>query len=175
MSSPRKEWHLRPADPAAAAYLAKAAGISEAVAQLLLHRGITTAPAARAFLDAPMAAWHAPELLPGVPAAADRLARAVAGKKRICVYGDYDADGVTGTAILLAVLTRLGAAAEFYIPNRLDVPGSYAPNRLDVYDLRREIAREAEHDRIRTRLGDPVRWCRPAGVPGRSGLLIVCR
>jgi single-stranded-DNA-specific exonuclease len=120
MSSPRKEWHLRPADPAAAAYLAKAAGISEAVAQLLLHRGVTTAPAARAFLDAPMAAWHAPELLPGVPAAADRLARAVAGKKRICVYGDYDADGVTGTAILLAVLTRLGAAAEFYIPNRLD-------------------------------------------------------
>ena len=53
--------------------------------------------------------------------------------------------------------------------------GSYAPNRLDVYDMRRELAREAEHDRIRTRLGDPFRWCRPGGVPGRSGLLIVCR
>jgi single-stranded-DNA-specific exonuclease len=120
MSSPRKEWHLRPTDPAAAAHLARTAGISEAVAQLLLHRGIATAAAAHAFLDAPMTGWHPPELLPGVPAAADRLARAVADRKRICVFGDYDADGVTGTAILLAVFNRLGAAAEYYIPNRLD-------------------------------------------------------
>ena len=57
---------------------------------------------------------------PGIPAAAERLVRAVAERKRICVYGDYDADGVTGTSILLTVLRKIGAAAEFYIPNRLE-------------------------------------------------------
>src|SRR5262245_7722928 len=120
MSTPRKEWHLRPADPEAARHLGREAGVSEAVAQLLLHRGVTTSSAARAFLDAPMSAWHPPAELPGVEAAADRLARAAADGKRVCVFGDYDADGVTGTAILLTMLRRIGAVAEFYIPNRLD-------------------------------------------------------
>ena len=80
-------------------------------------------------------------------------------------------------AILIAA--GPGLAADAAIPPGFVAPpefqGSFAPNRLDVYDLRRELAREAEHDRIRTRLGDPVRWCGPGGVPGRSGLPIVCR
>jgi hypothetical protein len=83
---------------------------------------------------------------------------------------------VTLVAALLAASS--GFAADAAIPGDfapVEFQGGAAPNRLDIYDLRREIAREAEHDRIRTRLGDPVRWCRPAGVPGRSGLLIVCR
>jgi hypothetical protein len=82
----------------------------------------------------------------------------------------------TLVATLLAAST--GFAADAAIPREfapVDFQGSFAPNRLDVYDLRRELAREAEHDRIRTRLGDPFRWCGPAGVPGRPGLLIVCR
>jgi hypothetical protein len=103
---------------------------------------------------------------------------------------------VTLVAALLAASTGFAADAAIprdfppvgfqggYIPNRLDVPWSYAPNRLDVYDLRGEIAREAEHDRIRTRLGDPIRWCRPVGLRddfgtpypgGRPEVLIVCR
>ncbi len=64
--------------------------------------------------------------------------------------------------------------------------GAFAPNRLDVYDMRRELAREAEHQRIRTRLGDPGRWCQPVAsgrqddfgmaYPGSPGMLvIVCR
>lgn len=120
MSVPRKIWHLRPGDPDAARHLARSAGVSEAVAQLLIQRGVHTPADARLFLDAPMSAWHAPDLLPGVPAAADRLVRAVADKKRICVFGDYDADGVTGTAILLRLLRQIGADTEFYIPNRLE-------------------------------------------------------
>jgi hypothetical protein len=84
---------------------------------------------------------------------------------------------VTLVAALLAAST--GFAADAAIPGDFAAPvqfqGSFAPNRLDIYDLRRELAREAEHDRIRTRLGDPVRWCRPGAVPGRPGLLIVCR
>jgi hypothetical protein len=83
-------------------------------------------------------------------------------------------------ATLVAVILAAspGFAADVAIPPNFVAPefqGGVAPNRLDVYDLRREMAREAEHDRIRTRLGDPFRWCGPGGVPGRPGLLIVCR
>jgi hypothetical protein len=92
---------------------------------------------------------------------------------------------VSLVAVILA--TAPGFAAEFAIPRDFVPPpgfyGSAAPNRLDIYDLQREFAREAEHDRIRTRLGDPIRWCRPAGLrddfgapySGPPGLLIVCR
>jgi hypothetical protein len=90
---------------------------------------------------------------------------------------------VTLVAVILA--TAPGSAADAAIPRDFVPPleRSFAPNRLDIYDMRREFAREAEHDRIRTRLGDPIRWCRPAGrnedfgtaYPGPSGLLIVCR
>src|SRR5262249_8568242 len=41
-------------------------------------------------------------------------------RRRICIYGDYDVDGTTGTALLLGLLTRIGAETEFYVPNRLD-------------------------------------------------------
>jgi hypothetical protein len=98
------------------------------------------------------------------------------------------ATGVLAAILLVAVtfaaLPSLAADAAFprgVMPGEFQ--GSVAPNRLDVYDLQREFAREAEHDRIRTRLGDPIRWCRPAGrnedfgpaYPGPAGLLIVCR
>src|SRR5947208_4542174 len=58
--------------------------------------------------------------LAGMPEAVDRLYRAVEGKKKVCVYGDYDADGVTGTAILLGLFHQLGVPAEFYVPHRLE-------------------------------------------------------
>lgn len=90
------------------------------VAQLLLNRDVADVATARSFLDAPLASLHAPQLLPGVDEAADRLAHAVAARERICVYGDYDVDGTTGTAILLGLFERLGSPAEFYVPNRLD-------------------------------------------------------
>ncbi len=61
-----------------------------------------------------------PDELPGVPAAADRLTAAIAAGRSIVVYGDYDADGMTATAILLGCLQLFGAKASFYVPNRID-------------------------------------------------------
>jgi single-stranded-DNA-specific exonuclease len=115
-----KTWHLLPHDPAAAGRLAGAADVSPVVAQLLLNRGVADPGGARAFLAAPLAGLHPPHLLPGVPEAADRLARAVAAGRRICVYGDYDVDGTTGTALLLGLFRRLGADPEFHVPHRVD-------------------------------------------------------
>jgi single-stranded-DNA-specific exonuclease len=120
LPSAPKSWQLRPSDPATSGRLASEAKTSQVVAQLLLNRGVTDAAAARAFLDAPLTGLHAPELLPGATEAAERIVRAVAEGRRVCIYGDYDVDGTTGTALLLGLLKRLGAEPEFYVPNRLD-------------------------------------------------------
>src|SRR5262249_55094351 len=114
-----KVWHLLPCDPDVTNRLAQAARVSPVVAQLLLNRGVSDPVEARRFLDAPLAGLHPPSALPHVPAAADRLARGVADRRKICIYGDYDVDGVTGTAILVQLLTRLGADVEFHVPLRL--------------------------------------------------------
>jgi single-stranded-DNA-specific exonuclease len=114
-----KVWHLLPCDRDATNRLAAAARVSSVVAQLLLNRGVADPDGARRFLDAPLTGLHPPHALPDVPAAADRIVRATAAGQKICVYGDYDVDGVTGTAILVQLLQRLGAAVEFHVPLRL--------------------------------------------------------
>jgi single-stranded-DNA-specific exonuclease len=115
-----KTWHLLPHDAAAIERLGKALGVSPVVAQLLLNRHVTDPEAARRFLAAPLTHLHEPALLPGVAEAAERLHAAVRQGRRVCVYGDYDVDGVTGTAVLLQALRLLGAPADFYVPNRLE-------------------------------------------------------
>jgi single-stranded-DNA-specific exonuclease len=115
-----KVWRLLPHDRDAIERLASELRVSPVVAQLLLNRDLTSPDAARRFLHAPLTGLHAPMSLPGMPDAVERVYRAIESKKRICIYGDYDADGVTGTAILLGVLRQLDAPAEFYVPHRLE-------------------------------------------------------
>ena len=115
-----KQWRLLPHDPAAIDRLARAARVPAIVSQVLLNRGITDANQAQVFLQSPLTGMHPPEKLPGASEAADRIWQAVQAKKRICIYVDYDADGITGTSILLQVLTRLGAVVDYYLPNRLE-------------------------------------------------------
>jgi single-stranded-DNA-specific exonuclease len=114
-----KTWRLLPHDEAAVGRLASQLQLAPVVAQLLLNRGITEPDQARRFLDAPLSGLHPPEMLPGVAQAADRILTAVRAGRRIHVYGDYDVDGVTGTAILLTGLRLMGAQAEPYVPHRL--------------------------------------------------------
>jgi single-stranded-DNA-specific exonuclease len=115
-----KTWHLLPHDRSAIDRLGRALRTSPVVAQLLLNRGVAEPEKAQRFLSMPFSGLHDPSLLPGVPAAADRLHAAVRDGKRICIYGDYDVDGLTGTAILWQTLRLLDAAADFYVPHRLD-------------------------------------------------------
>jgi single-stranded-DNA-specific exonuclease len=86
----------------------------------LLNRQQRQAEAATRFLKAPLTGLHEPERLPGIVEAVERLHAAVQHKKRICIYGDYDVDGVTGTAILLTTLRMLDADVEFFVPHRLE-------------------------------------------------------
>ncbi|MGC4006982.1 MAG: DHH family phosphoesterase [Pirellulales bacterium] len=115
-----KIWRLQPHDPARAADLERAAGIPAVVARLLLCRGIDQPAHAKKFLDPKLTELHDPELLPGVTAAADVITASIAAGKNIVVYGDYDADGMTATAILHDCLKLLGANVGYYVPHRID-------------------------------------------------------
>ncbi|HZU38063.1 MAG TPA: DHH family phosphoesterase, partial [Gemmataceae bacterium] len=115
-----RSWRLLPHDRTAIERLATGLAVSPVVAQLLLNRGLTSPEAARTFLQAPLTGLHPPRELPGIAEATERLATAVRDGRRIVVYGDYDVDGLTGTAILLQTLKMLGAQADFYVPHRLD-------------------------------------------------------
>src|SRR5262249_2013864 len=72
------------------------------------------------FLDAPFNALHEPAFLPGVSEAAELLHNAISAGRSVCVYGDYDVDGLTGTVILWQALQMLGGQATYYVPHRLE-------------------------------------------------------
>ncbi len=120
MPAVTKLWRLLPHDRSAIEHLARQLSVAPLIAQLLLNRDVTAPADAKRFLEANLTGMHPPADLPGVPEAVERLHRAVQEKKKICVYGDYDVDGTTGTAILVGLFTRLGAAVEFYVPHRLE-------------------------------------------------------
>jgi single-stranded-DNA-specific exonuclease len=115
-----KPWRIAPHDPARIADLERAAGVPAVVAQLLLARGIHDPADARQFLEPKLTGLREPDMLPGAAQAANILFEAVRAKRRITVYGDYDADGMTATAILLRCLRLLDAPADFYVPHRID-------------------------------------------------------
>lgn len=134
MARTAKLWHLLPHDSHAIRQFADRAGVSTVAAQLLLNRGVA-ATEARAFLDAPLSSLHPPQLLPGIDEAARRIVDAAAAKRKICIYGDYDVDGTTGTAILYSLLKRLNADVLFHVPLRLK--DGYGLN-IDALRLRAE-------------------------------------
>jgi len=115
-----KRWRIRPHDPAAIAALERAAGVPGVMAALLAARGVTDAAAVKAFLSGTLSDLHDPELLPGVPEAADRILAAARAGRRIVVHGDYDADGMSATAILVGCLEALDARPTWYVPDRFE-------------------------------------------------------
>jgi single-stranded-DNA-specific exonuclease len=118
---PKKTWSLAPADESAAHALTQSAGVSIVLARLLLARGVTDADSARRFLEPDLHRdWRAPSALPGLDACADAVAHAVREKLKMAVFGDFDADGITATALLTLGLRELGAEAEPVVPHRLN-------------------------------------------------------
>lgn len=115
-----KVWRIAAHDPAGIAALERSAGIPSVVAQLLLARGICDPADARQFLDPKLTGLRDPELLPGVAEAAELLYDATRAKRRIAVYCDYDADGMSAAAILVRCLRLLDASVDYYVPHRID-------------------------------------------------------
>ena len=129
----RQRWVLPALDSAAAQSLARQLHTPPIVAQLLINRGLNDPAAAARFLDPRFRDLHPPALLPNIAAAAERLARAVRAGEKITLYGDYDVDGITGTAMLWHTLKAAGANVEYYIPHRVDE--GYGLNRDAVLKL----------------------------------------
>jgi single-stranded-DNA-specific exonuclease len=115
-----KRWRIRPFDSVRVADFARSASLPTVVAQLLIARGVECPQLATAFLQPRLSDLRPPELLPGIEAAAERILRAIKNGERITIYGDYDADGITATAILVRCLRLLLGDVDFYVPNRLD-------------------------------------------------------
>jgi len=114
---PRREW-LEPTPAALPQALADLVGGHALVTQYLARRGITSVALAERFLSPEKYRPAAPDDLPDMDRAIERLKRAIRAHERILIWGDFDVDGQTSTALLYSALTRLGAQARYHVPNR---------------------------------------------------------
>src|SRR5688500_17215715 len=114
-----KRWNLASPD-GRAAELAARLKTSPLLAQLLINRGLTEAEACAEFLRPSPKGLADPALIPNLTCAAERIARAIRDKEKVVVYGDYDVDGITATAILWHAIRVLGGEVDYYIPHRIE-------------------------------------------------------
>ena len=160
-----RRWRFFPFDEARISHLERSAGVPSIVAQLLLCRGITDPAAARGFLEPRLTGLRDPGALAGVSEAAEKLAAAAADKKRIVIYGDYDADGISATAILVRCLRLLGANVGYYVPSRLEQ--GYGLNE----DALRQLAREGTQTVVTVDCG--IASCQEALIARELGLELI--
>ncbi|WP_379134957.1 single-stranded-DNA-specific exonuclease RecJ [Paenibacillus sp. sgz500958] len=118
MLHPKTKWHSPAADSEAIKELARSLSISTVVSSLLITRGISTPEKALAFMSGDGDQLHDPFLLKGMSEAVPRIRRAIQDGEHILVYGDYDADGVSSTALMIFLLRHMGASFDIYIPHR---------------------------------------------------------
>jgi single-stranded-DNA-specific exonuclease len=123
VTEPRFRW-LFPGDAVAVDERTLAAGLRHGldvrVTRLLAGRGVADEAAIDAFFAAPETGLHDPALLPDAAAFTSRIARARVAAESILVFGDFDADGLTGLAIVVLALRRLGLTVIPYVPSRLE-------------------------------------------------------
>jgi single-stranded-DNA-specific exonuclease len=112
-------WTIRPCPHRQSSVLAQELDVSEITASVLVRRGYGDPEEARAFLDGEQP-LHDPFLLGDMESAVALIRAAVADGRRICVHGDYDADGICATVLAIRILRELGAEVEWHLPSRFD-------------------------------------------------------
>lgn len=117
--TPSYEWVLRPVEEALCLDLSRQLNISELSARLLYHRGARSVEDAAKFLETSLAGIRSPFLFSSMETAVERVVLAIRRRERILVYGDYDVDGLTGTAVVVQFLRQAGLEPLVYIPDRL--------------------------------------------------------
>lgn len=130
-----RRWKILP--PPAADYLA-GVGLSALASQLLHNRGVTDPAQAQAFLDTAESLQSDPFLLPDMEQAVSRIRHALISGETIALYGDFDADGVCGTAVLNEGLSSLGGKVVSYFPHRFNE--GYGLNTASLETLREQGA-----------------------------------
>lgn len=131
-----KQWILKTVDQEQIEQFAKQAEIDPFIARLLFLRGICDTEQTRQFVRSDVRAFHDPFLLEDMKQATQRIRHAIRQREPITVYGDYDADGVTATAVLLLALRSLGAVVDYYIPQRTEEGYGLHREALDVLAAR---------------------------------------
>ena len=129
-----KQWIIQPQNPQLQKSIGDALDIHPIIAQLLINRQITTIAQAKMFLSADMPSLYNPFLLTDMDRAVARIKLAQVSSEKVLIYGDYDVDGVTSSALLRRLLNRLGIQSINYIPHRMD----------EGYGLNLEIAEIAK-------------------------------
>jgi single-stranded-DNA-specific exonuclease len=118
MSLTGKRWQISLQDTTDAQEFSARSKISPILAQILINRGINNTAEVDAFITPKLNLLSNPYEIPDVEKAAQRVIKAKENKEKVAVYGDYDVDGVTGTAILYLTLKDLGIDTVYYIPHR---------------------------------------------------------
>jgi single-stranded-DNA-specific exonuclease len=116
----KMNWKLYETNPRLQKVLSDILGISPLFAQLLLNRNIRTPEQAQEFLFGEFSSCADPFLMKDMARGVERIKRAVDDKEKILIYGDYDVDGVTSTALLADIFDHLDAEYDTFIPNRLE-------------------------------------------------------
>ncbi|MBW2307398.1 MAG: single-stranded-DNA-specific exonuclease RecJ [Deltaproteobacteria bacterium] len=113
-----KRWVQRHVDEDVRRLLMREINLSPVTAGVLAGRGICTPALAESFLYPSLHHLRPPEILKGIPAAAARIIEGIERKEKILIFGDYDVDGVSGTALLLRFFHELGARVAYRLPHR---------------------------------------------------------
>lgn len=159
----KHHWQIASPRPGPASRLEAELGVSALLAQCLVNRGLSEPLRAEAFLRPRLRQLAEPERIPGLPAAVDRLWRARATGERVAIFGDYDVDGVSATALLLHVMRPLGWQVEAYLPHRLDegygLTRDAVANCLQRYPVRLLLAVDCGSTATET-----VGWLKSQGI-----------
>lgn len=118
MIKSKYNWNCPQSERQRAEQLARDMNISVTFAELLLRRGLADPKAADKFIRGSLGDLHDPYLLSGMKEAVPRIKRAIENNEHILIYGDYDADGVSSTSLMIRLMRHLGASFDYYIPHR---------------------------------------------------------
>ncbi|WP_370588130.1 single-stranded-DNA-specific exonuclease RecJ [Trichocoleus sp. FACHB-591] len=137
---PDKRWAIAERDLERVEAIVQATQLSPLLAQVLTNRGIASPGQAEIFLDPDLQVLPSPlEDFPDLAVSVELLQEAIANQHKIAICGDYDADGMTSTALLLRALRALGAEVDYAIPSRMSE--GYGINERIVEDFHREGVR----------------------------------
>jgi single-stranded-DNA-specific exonuclease len=158
----QKRWTIRKHDADAVNKLAAELKVKPLVAALLISRGHETPEKAFEFLNPSPEHLHEPFLLKGMREAVDRIQKAIDGREKIMIWGDYDVDGTTGTVLLRKMLSLLGSDSTFHVPNRF----------TEGYGINIPALEQAQKDGVTLvisvdcgiRSFEPLTWARDHGL-----------
>ncbi|MGP0565848.1 MULTISPECIES: single-stranded-DNA-specific exonuclease RecJ [unclassified Nitrospina] len=132
----KKRWVFAEPEPDAVQHLADRLRISPLTATLLVNRSITDAEEGRVFLDADLEGTHDPYLMRDMDKAVKRILTAIENDEGITIFGDYDVDGVTSTALMHHFFHELGIRFDHYLPERMEEGYGVNENALDEIKAR---------------------------------------